>query len=69
MAVDSIILGISVQLWYDESIPLEEMYSVDTQLSSCKSSGDHLQDGKVAFLYTVVVLQYCRLSMMSNDVC
>ena len=37
LAVNSMMLGGSVQIWYDESIPLEEMYSADMQSSWFKS--------------------------------
>ena len=39
---------------YDESIPLEEMYSVKMQSSLCRSSPP-----KVAIIYTTVVHQQC----------
>ena len=61
-------LGSLVQLWYDKSIPLEEMYSVDMQSSLCKSSGRCLQQPKITIIYAIVVLQFCGWSTMSNDV-
>ena len=41
-------------VWYHESIPLEEMYSVNIQSSLCRSS----QQPKVATIYTIVILQF-----------
>ena len=41
---------------YGESIVLEEMYSVNMQLSSCKFSGNFWKEPKVDIFYTVVVL-------------
>ena len=58
----------SIQVCYDESIVLEEMYSVEMQLSSCKPSGNCSQEPKVSILCIVVVLQFWRWSTMSNDV-
>ena len=51
-------------VWYDESIPLEEMYSVNMQSSLGKSS----QQPRVAIIYTIAILQSCGWSMMSNHV-
>ena len=51
-------------VWYDESIPLEEMYSVNMQSPLGKS----LQQPKVAIIYTIVILQFCGWSTMSNNV-
>ena len=55
-------------VWYDESIPLEEMYSVEMQSSLCKSLNNRLQQPKVAIIYTVIILQFCGWSTMANDV-
>ena len=51
-------LGGSVQLWYDESIPLEKMYRGNMQSSLCKFSGHCLQEPKITIIYTMVVLQF-----------
>ena len=61
-------LGCSVELWYDESIPLEEMYSMDMQLSLCKPSGRCVQQPQITIIYTIVVLHFSGWSTMSNDV-
>ena len=65
---DNVMLDCSVQLWYDKSIPLEEIYSVDMQSSLCKSLGRCLQQPKISIIYTIVVLQSCGWSTMPNDV-
>ena len=41
---------------YGESIALEEMYSVNMQLSSCKFLGNFWKEPKVSIFYTVIVL-------------
>ena len=48
-------------VWYDESNPLEEMYSVNMQSSLGKSS----QQPQVAIIYKIIILQFW---LLVNDV-
>ena len=61
-------LGGSVQAWYDESIPLEEMYSVDMQSPWFKSLYNiALRKKNLPLPWLSDALELCLWATISND--
>ena len=67
--LNSIMLGVSLQVWYGESIPLEQTYSVRYTTVLVKIVVQFLRKKKLQLSSLFHALQCCQWATMSNEVC